>query len=74
VTVTTATAGGAETASDGRTKLAGFLLYSVPAPTLGSTYDVHGAMLEHGRVILSRLPVPIDASAFADLPTMIFEG
>ena len=52
-------------ATDGTQTLAGFLLTSVDAPDVNTT-DVVGALLDHGRVIVDRLPVdfdPADATA-----------
>lgn len=73
VAIATATAGGADSASDGREKLAGFLMFNVTAPAVNTT-DVAGAMLEHGRVVNAKLPVPVDANGQADVAgRIIFE-
>lgn len=53
-------------AADGRETLAGFLLSAVDAPA-ATTTDVQGALLEHGVVIESKLPVAIDAAGRADV-------
>lgn len=71
VTVATPTAGGADGAADGTEKFVGLLLFPVKAPASTST-DVVGAMLEHGKVINSRLPVPVDANGRADAPLINF--
>lgn len=65
VTVSTTTAGGS-TASDGTETLVGFLFGAIPAPT-DNTIDVSGAMLTHGKVRESRLPVAVDASGKSDV-------
>jgi hypothetical protein len=65
VTVATTTAGGS-TASDGRERLAGFLFSPVPAPT-DTAIDPVGAMLDHGKVVNAKLPVPVDAAGQADV-------
>lgn len=51
---------------DGTGVLAGFLLCSVDAPS--TNIDVQGALLEHGRVIVAKLPIPssVDANGKAD--------
>jgi hypothetical protein len=67
VGVSTTTAGGANPgASDGTQTLAGFLFAAVPAPADGTT-DVAGAMLDHGKVVNYRLPIPVDAAGQADV-------
>lgn len=65
VTVATPTGGGTEGAG-GLEVLAGFLYAPVPAPA-ATTTDVVGAMLDHGKVVNSRLPMPIDANGRADV-------
>lgn len=66
VTVATGTAGGANpAANDGTEKFAGLLYAPVPAPA-STTTDVAGAMLDHGKVVNSRLPIPVDAAGQAD--------
>lgn len=66
VAVSTTTAGGANPgASDGTATLAGFLFAAVPAPSDGTT-DVVGAMLDHGKVVNARLPIPVDAAGQTD--------
>lgn len=45
-------------AGDGRQVLAGFLFASIKAPA-SSSIDVAGALLEHGKVIASKLPVTL---------------
>ncbi len=63
--VATSTAGGA-VASDGSETLAGFLLCAVDAPSV-NTIDVQGAMLEHGKVLNAKLPLPVDAAGQRDV-------
>lgn len=65
VTVTTTTAGGS-TVSDGTEVLAGFLFCAVKSPSVNTT-DVGAALLEHGRVIASKLPIAVDAAGQADV-------
>lgn len=64
VVVATTTAGGAETA--GLEVLKGFLAFSVKAPAVNTT-DVVAAMLDHCKVVNSKLPMPIDANGQADV-------
>ncbi|MBQ1122640.1 head decoration protein [Streptomyces sp. B15] len=54
-----------DAAVDGTETLVGFLFAAVPAPT--NTIDVAGAMLTHGKVRTSRLPVSVDAAGQADV-------
>lgn len=63
--VATTTAGGAA-ASDGTEVLAGHLFCTVDAPT-DNTQDPQGALLDHGRVIESFLPIAVDAAGKADV-------
>lgn len=65
VTIATATGGG-QNASDGTQVLAGFLFTSVSAPT-DNTIDVPAAMLDHGKVRTSRLPIAVDSAGQADV-------
>lgn len=65
VVVATTTVGGAN-ATDGTQVLAGFLYAPVPAPA-ATTTDVAGAMLDHGKVVNSRLPIPVDTAGQADV-------
>ena len=71
----TATTGGGEVgkygpydgaATDGRETLVGFLFAAVKAPAV-TTIDPAGAMLTHGKVRTSRLPVAVDAAGQADV-------
>lgn len=48
-------------ASDGTQTLAGFLFCAVRAPQANTT-NVHGALLDHGRVITAKLPIAPDAA------------
>jgi len=50
------TAGGAA----GAGTLVGFLLDSVPVRS--AARDVVGALLDHGRIVLAKLPIPVDAA------------
>ncbi|MFD8496332.1 hypothetical protein [Amycolatopsis sp. NPDC059657] len=73
VNVATTTAGGADGSADGTEVFAGFLMFRVAAPASTST-DVVGAMLEHGRVVNAKLPIPVDAAGRADAAgRIIFE-
>jgi|SRR5690606_10128398 len=58
-------------ATDGRETLVGFLFAAVKAPTV-NTVDVAGAMLVHGKVRASRLPVSVDAAGQDDVPMIRF--
>jgi hypothetical protein len=53
-------------AVDGTETLVGFLFAAVKAPA-SNTVDVAGAMLVHGKVRESRLPVAVDAAGKADV-------
>lgn len=60
-------------ASDGSQNLAGFLLTAVAAPRSGSTATVvNGALLDQGRVIVSKLPISVDATAQATNPRFVY--
>lgn len=52
--------------SDGTETLVGFLFAAVKAPT-DTAVDVAGAMLTHGKVRASRLPVSVDAAGQTDV-------
>lgn len=52
-------------AADGRQDLAGFILSPVKMTTGGA--NVGAAVLEHGRVVESRLPIAIDAAGKTDV-------
>lgn len=69
-TVATGTAGGAA-ASDGSEVFAGFLFCTVKAPTV-NTIDVPAALLDHGRVIASKLPLPVDSAGRRDVTGRIW--
>jgi hypothetical protein len=56
-----------DTATDGRTTLAGFLLTGVRVNTADNTVDVQGALYIHGVVVASKLPVAVDANGQADV-------
>lgn len=56
----------ADAATDGTGVLAGFLFGAVPAPKV-TTSDVVGAILVHGKVRESRLPLAVDAAGKADV-------
>lgn len=53
-------------AADGTETLVGFLLCAIDAPA-DNTLDPQGSLLDHGRVIESKLPVAIDAAGRTDL-------
>lgn len=55
-----------DAAVDGRQTLVGFLFSAVQAPAV-DTLDPSGAMLTHGKIRESRLPVPVDAAGKADV-------
>lgn len=53
-------------ATDGREVLVGFLFAAVKAPTV-NTIDPAAALLTHGKVRESRLPVTVDAAGKSDV-------
>jgi len=55
-----------DAAVDGREVLVGFLFAAIKAPA-DNTLDPSGAMLTHGKVRESRLPVAVDAAGKADV-------
>lgn len=59
-------------AADGTQNLAGFLLTAVPAPRNSATTTVNGPLLDTGRVIVSKLPVSIDATAQGTNPRFVY--
>ena len=50
--------------------LAGFLLFAVRVTSSGA--DPSGALLDHGRVVTAKLPVPVDAAGQATNPHIVF--
>lgn len=58
-------------ATDGTQNLAGFLFTATAAPRDGAS-NVQGALLDHGRVIVARLPIAVDATAEATNPRFIY--
>lgn len=59
-------------ATDGTQNLAGFLYMTVKAPT-DNTINVVGALLDTGRVIVSKLPIAtVDAAAQATNPRFVY--
>ena len=52
--------------SDGTENLAGFLLTAVDAPSV-NTIDPQGALLIHGVVVESKLPVSVDSAGKTDV-------
>lgn len=59
-------------ATDGTQNLAGFLFTSIAVPRDGVS-DIQGALLDHGRVIVAKLPVAtVDGTAQATNPRFIF--
>lgn len=71
VTIATPTAGGADGAADGTETLAGFLMFGIKAPA-STDINVSGAMLYHGAVVNSALPVPVDANGRSDAAGRFF--
>lgn len=57
-------------ATNGTQTLAGFLFTAVPVRT-SADVDPVGAMLDHGRVVEARLPVPVDAAGKTSVGTRI---
>ncbi|WP_068922193.1 head decoration protein [Planobispora rosea] len=55
-----------DAAADGTEVLAGFLFCAVDAPSV-NTIDVGAAMLDHGRVVESKLPIAVNANGKADV-------
>jgi len=55
-----------DAAVDGRAVLAGFLFEAVKAPSV-NTVDPNGALLMHGFVVESKLPIAVDAAGKADV-------
>jgi len=55
------------TASDGTETLVGFLLGAVRVNTADTSIDVQGALLVHGVVVESKLPVAVDANGKSDV-------
>lgn len=53
---------GAANATDGTQLLAGFLFAAVKIPTRAGATHTHGALMDHGRVIASRLPVAVPSA------------
>lgn len=70
VTVATQTGGGTEGVG-GLDVFAGFLFCTVKAPSV-NTIDVPAALLDHGRVIASKLPFTVDANGRADMAGRIW--
>jgi hypothetical protein len=56
--------------TDGTEVLAGFLLTSVALPADGTT-DVVGALLDHGRVVVDRLPVAFDPATVTEASCLV---
>jgi hypothetical protein len=70
VTVATVTAGATE-GTGGLEVFAGLLFCTVKAPSV-NTIDVPAALLDHGRVIASKLPFTVDANGRADMAGRIW--
>lgn len=66
IAVTTGTGGGSATGSDGTEAFAGLLQYPVSVPD-DLTHDVAAVLFWHGRVVESKLPVPVDDAAIASV-------
>jgi len=58
-------------ATDGTQNLAGFLFTATAAPRDGAS-NVTGALLDHGRVIVARLPIAVDSDAQATNPHFVY--
>lgn len=69
VTIATVTAGGAAGASDGQQTLVGFLFTSTEVINRDGSQPavVNGALLDHCKVITSKLPLPVDAAGMAQV-------
>lgn len=64
-----------DAASDGRQTAAGILFSATKVPNpLDTTKDVGAAVLVHGFVSLSKLPIAIDANGQADLKLIVFSA
>jgi hypothetical protein len=61
-----------DAAADGSQVLAGFLFTAVAAPRSTTATVVNGALLDHGRVILARLPIAPSAAAQATNTHVIY--
>lgn len=60
-------------ATDGSQNLAGFLLTATPAPRATTTTVVNGALLDTGRVIVSKVPIiTVDTTAQATNPRFVY--
>lgn len=55
-----------DAAADGTETLAGFLFCAVDAPSVTTT-DIGAAMLVHGMVVESKLPIAVNAAGKADV-------
>jgi hypothetical protein len=66
------TTGGGSGSSDGTETLAGFLLGAVRVNTLDNTVDPQGALLIHGVVVASKLPIAVDAAGQANVAGRIY--
>lgn len=53
-------------AADGTETLVGHLFTAVKAPSV-NTIDPQGALLDHGKVVESKLPIAVDAAGKADV-------
>jgi len=65
------TTGGGSGASDGSDVLDGFLLTDVSVPS-GSTGNVSGPLVWHGRIITANLPFPVSSAAQKAAPSFVF--
>lgn len=59
-------------AADGSQNLAGFLLTATAVPRNSASTVVNGALLDTGRVIVSKLPITVNATAQATNPRFIY--
>ncbi|MFE5332946.1 hypothetical protein ACFRCG_41840 [Embleya sp. NPDC056575] len=68
VVIATPTAGGAEPSLGGLETLVGFLFCAVAAPSVYSTNTkIPAALLDHGKVVAAKLPVPVDSAGMTDV-------
>lgn len=65
------TTGGGSAAADGSDVLDGFLLTDVSVPP-GSTGNVAGPLVWHGRIIAANLPFPVSTAAQKAAPSFVF--
>lgn len=59
-------------AADGTQNLAGFLLTATAAPRNSASTVVNGPLLDAGRVIVSKLPITVNAASQATNPRFVY--